>query len=75
MFSIRFFKDVSEPPVPQHVQRKEHVFQSLTLEYILDLNKKLHNYYLRRNLTTTCILTKQLFKEIKCNVFIFCQCI
>ena len=26
------FKAVSEPPVPEHVQRKEHVFQSLTLE-------------------------------------------
>ena len=26
------FKDFNEPPVPQHVQRKEHVFQALTLE-------------------------------------------
>ena len=26
------FKAVSEPPVPEHVQRKEHVFQALTLE-------------------------------------------
>ena len=26
------FKAVNEPPVPQHVQRKEHVFQALTLE-------------------------------------------
>ena len=27
------------------------------------------------NLTTTCILTKKLFKEIKCKVFILGQCI
>ena len=33
------FKAVNEPPVPQHVQRKEHVFQALTLEKTLDLNK------------------------------------
>ena len=33
------FKAVNEPPVPQHVQRKEHVFQALTLEYAWDLNK------------------------------------
>ena len=33
------FKAVNEPPVPKHVQRKEHVFQALTLEYTLDLNK------------------------------------
>ena len=26
------FKAVKEPPVPQHVQRKDHVFQALTLE-------------------------------------------
>ena len=26
------FKAVSEPPVPEHMQRKEHVFQALTLE-------------------------------------------
>ena len=26
------FKDVYEPPVPQHVQRKKHVFQALTPE-------------------------------------------
>ena len=26
------FKAVNEPPVPQHMQRKEHVFQALTLE-------------------------------------------
>ena len=26
------FKAVNEPPVPQHVQRKEHVFQALTPE-------------------------------------------
>ena len=26
------FKAVSEPSVPKHVQRKEHVFQALTLE-------------------------------------------
>ena len=26
------FKAVNEPPVPQHVQRKEHVFQALTHE-------------------------------------------
>ena len=34
------FKAVSETPVPEHVQRKEHVFQALTLDYTLDLNKK-----------------------------------
>ena len=33
------FKAVNEPPVPQHVQRKEHVFQALTLELTLDLTK------------------------------------
>ena len=33
------FKAVNEPPVPQHVQRKKHVFQALTLEKTLDLNK------------------------------------
>ena len=33
------FKAVSEPPVPQHVQRKEHVFQVLTLKRTWDLNK------------------------------------
>ena len=27
---IAGFKAVNEPPVPQHVQRKEHVFQALT---------------------------------------------
>ena len=32
------FKAVTEPPVPQHVQRKEHVFQALTLELTWDLN-------------------------------------
>ena len=26
------FKAVNEPPVPQHVQGKDHVFQALTLE-------------------------------------------
>ena len=26
------FKVVSEPPVAEHVQRKEHVFQATTLE-------------------------------------------
>ena len=26
------FKAVNEPPVPQHVQHKEHVFQALTIE-------------------------------------------
>ena len=26
------FKAVNEPTVPQHVQRKDHVFQALTLE-------------------------------------------
>ena len=26
------FKDVNEPPVPQQVQRKKHVFQALTPE-------------------------------------------
>ena len=31
MFSCRF-KAVNGPPVPQHVQRKEHVFQALTPE-------------------------------------------
>ena len=30
---------MSEPPVPQHVQRKKHVFQALTLEMTWDLNK------------------------------------
>ena len=33
------FKGVSEPPVPLHVQRKEHVFQALTLEETWDWNK------------------------------------
>ena len=33
------FKAFNEPPVPQHVQRKEHVFQALTLEYTWELNK------------------------------------
>ena len=33
------FKAVYEPPVPQHVQRKDHVFQALTLEKTWDLNK------------------------------------
>ena len=33
------FKAVNEPPVPQHVQRKEHVFQALTPEQTWDLNK------------------------------------
>ena len=32
------FKAVNEPPVPQHVQRKEHVFQALTLELTWDMN-------------------------------------
>ena len=31
MFPVGF-EAVNEPPVPQHVQRKEHVFQALTLE-------------------------------------------
>ena len=31
MFSCRF-KAVDEPPVSQHVQGKDHVFQALTLE-------------------------------------------
>ena len=26
------FKAVNEPTIPQHVQRKDHVFQALTLE-------------------------------------------
>ena len=26
------FKAVNDPPVPEHVQRKEHVFQALTPE-------------------------------------------
>ena len=30
-FLVRF-KAVCEPPVPEHVQRKKHVFQALTLE-------------------------------------------
>ena len=38
-FFLVWFKTVSETPVPQHVQRKEHVFQALTLEYTWDLNK------------------------------------
>ena len=38
MFSSGF-KAVNEPPVPQHVQRKEHVFQALTPEQTWDLNK------------------------------------
>ena len=33
------FKAVTEPHVPEHVQRKEHVFQALTLDKTLDLNK------------------------------------
>ena len=33
------FKAVNEPPVPQHVQRKEPVLQALALEQIWDLNK------------------------------------
>ena len=33
------FKAVNEPPVPQPVQRKDHAFQALTLEYTWDLNK------------------------------------
>ena len=33
------FKAVNESSVPQHVQRKEHVFKALTLELTLDLNK------------------------------------
>ena len=33
------FKAVNKPPVFQHVQRKEHVFQALTLEYTCDINK------------------------------------
>ena len=33
------FKAVNEPSVPQHVQRKEHVFQALTPEKTRDLNK------------------------------------
>ena len=33
------FKHVNEPSVPQHVQRKDHVFQALTLESTWDLNK------------------------------------
>ena len=33
------FNAVSEPPVTQHLQRKEHVFQTLTIEYTWDLNK------------------------------------
>ena len=33
------FKIVNEPPVPRHVQRKEHVLQTLTLELTWDLNK------------------------------------
>ena len=33
------FKAVSEPPVCQQVQGKEHVFQSLTLEWTWDLNE------------------------------------
>ena len=39
MISSVVFKAVREPPVPQHVQRKEHVFQALMLEYTWDLNK------------------------------------
>ena len=38
MFLVSF-KAVNESPVPQHVQRKEHVFHALTLELTLDLNK------------------------------------
>ena len=34
------FKAFNQPPVTQHVQRKEHVFQALTLEKTWDLNKK-----------------------------------
>ena len=34
------FEAVDEPPVPQHVQGKDHVFQALTLEWTWDLNKK-----------------------------------
>ena len=34
------FKAVSETPVPEHVQRKEHVFQAFTLKLTWDLNKK-----------------------------------
>ena len=30
---------VSEPPVPEHVQRNEHNFKALTLEQTWDLNK------------------------------------
>ena len=33
------FKVVNETPAPQHVQRKERVFQALTLKLTLDLNK------------------------------------
>ena len=33
------FKAVNEPPVLQHVQHKEHVFQALTPEFTWDLNK------------------------------------
>ena len=29
---LTVLKAVNEPPVPQHVQRKEHVFQALTPE-------------------------------------------
>ena len=42
-------KAVNERPVPEHVQRKEHVFQALTLEKTWDLKKILHNRYLRRS--------------------------
>ena len=33
------FEAVSEPPVPELLQRKEHNFQALTLEKTWDLNK------------------------------------
>ena len=43
------FTAVNERPVPEHVQRKEHGFQALTLEKTWDLKKILHYRYLRRS--------------------------
>ena len=44
------FKAVSEPPVPEHVQRKEHIFQELTIKIDLGIEYNLHNHYPRRYL-------------------------
>ena len=44
------FKAVSEPPVPEHVQGKEHVFRRWRLNRPGSWIKKMHNHYPRQAL-------------------------